>query len=924
MNKIILMVVGVAMGTTGLLFSVLLIANHLNISNLPIRDHSEALQVRSNFAHAKLPLRFEENHGQTDSQVRFISRNRGYNLLLTPTEAILSLINQTTEKKQVSEFQTAVLRMQFLGANSSVKLRGIDELPGRSNYFNGKDPQNWQTNIPNFAAVFYQDLYPGVDLIYYGNKTELEYDLVVHPGGDPNKITIHFEGANKLEIDSVGNLLLKIDGYEVRKQKPFVYQETDGSRRVVACDYLLKGEKEVGFRVANYDPGRSLVIDPILNYSTYLGGNMAERVEGMAVDSDGNVYIAGLTASIDFPSRSPLQPARNGSFDAFVVKMNPEENVLLYSAFLSGSNNDGAKSIAVDPAGNAYVTGFTGSNDLPTTPGAFKPIKNSFDLDAFVAKLDPTGSMLIYSTYLGGSDDESGTGIAIDTEGNAYVTGYTDSLNFPTTLESYDQSFNGELDAFVTKLSQTGNALVYSTFLGGNSEENFSGGAIAVDSLGNAYVTGETASSNFPTANPVQANYNGGQGDIFIAKLNQRGSALVYSTFLGGANIEFRGSIAIDAAGCAYVTGATATASFPTVNPLQAVSGGGLDAFVVKLNENGNRLVYSTFLGGSGVDIGTSITIDPAGYIYVAGATSSVNFPLANSLQNTYNGGRCTGVPCADSFVVKLNPSNNQLSYSTYLGGSNNDWVNGIALAPDGGAYVAGETTSTNFPTANPLQANNAGRVDSFIAKIFAPDFMLITTPGSQTVEAGASTSFTINLKPMDGFNERVNLSTTFSSPEANGNLTATLSSASIMRGESATLTVSIDPEAPVRNYSVIIKGTAGQLTQTATLNVNVAIPDFALRFDLPQIAVARGQKGQIPVSISRLDGFVGNVTVTAPDTRSAKIRLTPPVQSTTGMSLSFNYKIKETATPGPQQLTFTGRDDSGHTHTGTIMLVIQ
>ncbi len=396
-------------------------------------------QVVENYG--KLPLSFEANHGQTDNRVDFLSRGSGYTLFLTPTEAVLALrkpaaseVGAAAEVSKVEsnpDTEEAVLRMKLVGANPSPQVSGLEELPGKSNYFLGNDPSKWRTNVPQYAKVQYEDVYPGVDLVYYGNQRELEYDLVVAPWANPEAIHLAFEGEDKLEIDAQGDLVLDSDGGQVRLQKPLVYQQVDGVRQQVAGAYVLKGRHHVGFQVAAYDAGQPLIIDPVLSYSTYLGGIGTDSGVGIAVDTAGNAYVTGQTDSTDFPTASPVQPALGGERDAFVTKLNAAGNALVYSTYLGGSGEDSGLGIAVDASGNAYVMGQTGSTDFPTA----SPIQAAHGgglTDAIVTKLNAAGSALVYSTYLGGSANDLGGGIAVDASGNAYVTGFTGSTDFPT------------------------------------------------------------------------------------------------------------------------------------------------------------------------------------------------------------------------------------------------------------------------------------------------------------------------------------------------------------------------------------------------------------------------------------------------------------------------------------------------------------
>ena len=694
-----------------------------------------ATKARINEAYGKLPLSFEANVGQADPRVDFISRGSGYTLFLTPREAVLALRAASTspttrDGQNVHQSSTgAVLRMKFVGSEATPRAQAQEELPGKVNYISGKDPQQWRTGISTYAKVAYQNLYLGVDVVYYGNQRQLEYDFVVHPGTDPNVIALSFEGAGGLKVDAQGELVLNAGGGEIRQRKPLIYQEVDGVRREVAGSYKLKDTNTVGFQLADYDTSRPLVIDPVLVYSTFLGGSTDDEGRDIAVDAAGNAYVTGSTQQLTFPSDFPttagaFDTTHNGNQDAFVTKLNPAGSALVYSTFLGGSNDEFGRGIAVDTSGSAYVTGITGSPNFPTTVGAFDTTLNALGtFDAFVTKLNPTGSALVYSTFLGGVNSESGNGIAVDTSGSAYVTGDTGSVGFPTTAGAFDTSYNGGGDTFVTKLNPAGSTLQYSTFLGGFGTDF--GTAIALDTFGSAYVTGFTSSINYPTTiGAFDTTHNGFIGefvmfDAFVTKLNLSGSTLDYSTFLGGTGPDFGDGIAVDTSGSAYVTGSAGSSNFPTtVGAFDTTHNGvgSADAFVTKFNPTGSALVYSTFLGGSDLDQGNDIAVDTTGSAYLTGFTLSANFPTtADAVDTTHNGS-------SDVFVTKLNPSGSApLVYSTFLGGSNEDLAFGIAVDTFGSAYVTGFTFShLDFPTTVGAfdTTHGIGSSDVFVSKI--------------------------------------------------------------------------------------------------------------------------------------------------------------------------------------------------------------
>ena len=764
----------------------------------------------------------------------------------------------SSSRRADSGESSGVLRMRLIGANAKAIVTGAGELLGKSNYFIGNDPRKWRTNVPSYARVKYEGVYPGVDLVYYGNQRQLEYDFVVAPGADPNQIKLSFAGADGMRVDvASGDLVLKMGEEEVRFQKPAVYQPavfpvpSSSSPSVASpsgpdarhsslvtrhCSFVLAGNDQVAFRVAGYDPKRALVIDPVLSYSTYLGGSGNDEGLGIAVDSAGNAYVTGGTSSTDFPTVNPIQSSIQNmcSYGAcgavFVAKLNPAGSALVYSTYLGGGRGDQGYGIAVDSAGNAYVTGMTFSTDFPTV-NPLQATNKAAAYTAFVAKLNPAGSALVYSTYLGGSGDDWGRGIAVDTAGNAYVTGMTISTDFPTVNPLQATSKTANYTAFVAKLNPAGSALIYSTYLGGSIEELALG--IAADAAGNAYATGTTCSSDFPTANSLQASLASAcsaacfGGDAFVSKLNSAGSALVYSTYLGGSSCDIGQGIAVDAAGNAYVTGVTESSDFPTANPLQSSLSGSSNAFVAKLNPAGSALAYSTYLGGSPGDSGYGIAADNAGNAYVTGWTSSTNFPTANAPQPSYGGGE------DDAFVAMLNPAGSALVYSTYLGGSGGDGGEGIAVDAAGNAYVTGQTSSTDFPTVNPLQATNNASTSlspsgaygmpggtGFVAKLIpAPAVTLSTsTLAFGSVLVGTTTpAQSVVLTNIGG----APLNLTITSIVASGDFAQTNNCAgSVAPTASCTVNVSFTPTAPGnRTGALTLTDNASNSPQTVTLS---------------------------------------------------------------------------------------------------------
>jgi hypothetical protein len=654
-------------------------------------------------SYGKIPLTFISNQGQMDPSVKFHSRGSGYGLFFSANEITLTLNRG---------LNNAAIQVQLLDSNPSSKMKGLNELPGKANYFVGNDPNKWHARIPMFTKVRASSVYPGIDLVYYGNQRQLEYDFIVAPGADAKAIKLGFKGSERIEIDSKGDLLIFIPGGRAIERKPFVYQEAGGLKNIIAGRWVLQGKNRASFEIGKYDGRKPLVIDPILSYSTYLGGVSGDYGIGIAVDASGAAYMTGRTFG-SFPAVNAFQPIHGSAGDVFVSKLNVEGTALVYSTYLGGNSDDEEGfGIAVDSSGAAYVTGYTSSSNFPIA----NPLQanKAGGRDAFITKLNAEGSALIYSTYLGGSGEDVSNDIAVDASGQVYLAGYTRSGNFPLVYPIQTDG-DGKGNAFVSKLNAGGSALIYSTYIGGlNGNDGDGGLAIAIDNEGSAYIAGYSGSSDFPTTANAFQSANRGSRDAVVFKLNPSGTALVYSTYLGGSGVDLGAyDIAVDDSGAAYVTGETWSSDFPMANALQSNHGVGQeDGFVSKLSSDGSTLVYSTYLWGSKPEVGKGIAVDASGNAYITGYTNSPEFSVVNAVQPSYGGDPY------DAFIAELNTEGSALVYSTYLGGSGDDRALSIALDSFDNAYVAGFTTSSNFYIANPIQAENAGESDAFIAKL--------------------------------------------------------------------------------------------------------------------------------------------------------------------------------------------------------------
>ncbi|HWQ32390.1 MAG TPA: SBBP repeat-containing protein [Blastocatellia bacterium] len=692
--------------------------------------------------HISLPLSFEENRGQVEQRVRFLARGGSYNLALLEDGAELKM----RRVRSSGDGATATLRLRLSGANRSAGITALEPLPGRVSYYTGNDPSRWRTGVPTFAGVRYENVWRGVDLIYYGNQRQLEYDFIVAPQADPRAIRLEFGGADRLSLDEAGNLLIEVAGHQVRQHRPVIYQEADGVRREISGGYELAQNNQVSFTIAEYDHHRPLVIDPALSYATFFGGGNAELSSSIALDSAGNMYVAGVTGSSDLPGAQ--QGSLKGANDAFVMKLNAAGNTLLYATYFGGSVEDFATDVAVDSGGSIYFCGYTTSADLPT----LNPVQAQFggESDLFVARLDANGALL-YSTYLGGSRADVSTEMAVDGAGNAVLTGYTLSSDFPLK-NPFKTAFGGGTcgnsncpDAFVVKLNAAGSALVFSSYLGGSGLELGTG--LALDGSGNIYLTGMTGSTNFTVKNAQQPALAGGTcgsnpcTDAFITKVDSAG-ALVFSTYFGGGRGRTGGIKAGNegerAAASASERGARLSAlNTPVVKP---------DLFA--LFGTSDTAATAGLVDTEPSDLGLGIAVDAQGSIYLTGVTGSIDLPVRNAAQPTHKGGKL------DAFVAKFNATATALAWCTYLGGASDDGFENtilsalgfshqsIAVDVNGNVYVTGTTVSDDFPQVSQLPPG-AG-VDAFVTKFNSAGAITFSTyygGGSDDVGAAIAVS---------------------------------------------------------------------------------------------------------------------------------------------------------------------------------------
>lgn len=702
----------------------------------------------STFDRTASPAAFVENRGQWPDDVRYLARLGGLNAWITTAGVTYDVhITERTDaepgdrrmrrgperpddEREAVRRRGHVLQMRFLGGRAPETIRTGTRQPGVHNYFLGDDPSRWARNVPLYDEVTAVGVYEGVDARYYFDAGSVRYDLIVAPGADAARIRLAFDGAEDVRVAEDGALVLLTSVGEVRHQGLHTYQVVGGRRVTVPSRFVVAGGV-VRVVVGAYDRTRPLVIDPLI-YSTFLGGTGIEFAFGFTVDGTGAAYVSGDTNSTDFPTTTgAYDTSSNGLGDAFVTKLAPDGASLVYSTFLGGSQPDWAYELTVDLAGSVIVAGRTYSTDLPTSAGAHDTSYNGLD-DVFVTKLSPDGSALVYSTFLGGSNNDYPTGVAVDDSGAATVVGFTTSLDFPTTPGAFDTSHGGGEDGFVTRVSPDGIALSYSTFLGGAGGDKATG--VTVDAAGAAYVIGQTESLDFPTTPGAYDTDTNGGLDVFASKLSFDGTALVYSTLLGNTGEEFSDGVTVDESGVLYIIGTAFSSAFPTTPGAfdETYNGGAADVFVSKISRDGSALIYSTFIGGIQSENGYAIAIDDSGAMIITGRTASPSFPTtADAYDTSHNG-------LDDVFVTKLTPDGSSLLYSTFLGGVSNDAGSGVAVEASGAVTIAGYTMSVNFPTTpDAYDPSRPGNRDAFVTR-FSP------LPVSSEAPAGVPAVFTL------------------------------------------------------------------------------------------------------------------------------------------------------------------------------------
>jgi hypothetical protein len=842
---------------------------------------------------ATLPLYFEQNLGQTDAQAHYLARSNGYTLYLTSDGMVFSLPVANLDDQTTS--QGYGLLIDFINANPDPIITGENPNIGTSNYFIGNDEEQWINQAQHYANIRYTGLYDGIDAVFYGNQSRLQYDFIVAPYADPSQIRLNFNPADHIELLANGDLSLSLPNIDFTIQAPYTYQIIDGVEREVTSHFVLE-DGVVHFELGDYDPSQTLVIDPIV-YGTYLGGSSNDSINDIVVDNSGIVYITGSTESTNFPVISGYDATHDGDRDVFVTKFDSVNSQLIFSTYLGGTAWEIASQIQFDNTG-IYIAGMTQSSNYPRRT----PYQNSLGgtMDGFVTKINPAGTELIYSTFLGGNEWDHITGLAIDSSGHAYVTGHSASGNFPTTSGAYNRSFTADArNPFLAKLSPAGNSLVYSTGFGifGDSY------GVDVDSSGNAYVIGNTGSSSLPATAGVFQSVSLGY-DAFVIKMNPSASAIVYATYIGSQGTDYGRAIAVDNSGNAYVVGYVyGTGMNVTPGAFQTTFAGSQDTFAVKLNPIGAG-IFSTYIGGSADEAPTDVTYDNQGNMYVTGSTSSTNFPTTIGAYQSTN--LSTGANSRDSFIVKLHHTNGSGLYSSYIGGASRDEANTVAIDNLGNVYIAGytNTSNANWITSNAYQSTRQGTgsdTDGFLVKMRLEPI--------QIVEFSAATASgfegNVGVNPITSLTLLVTGNT--NSPARVVNLTLTNGTATSAdddyRQTSTTITI------PAGNYSHI--PTAVQIPVSALgivgdtkVEVNETL---TLTLTNPSAGLQIGDQDTATYTITNDDSAnvsINDVTVIEGNAGTTNATFTVSLSNPVDVPISLTYTTQDNTATAPNDYT--------------------
>ena len=832
-----------------------------------------------------LPLVFEPNRGQAASEFEYIARTQQGTVLVAKTGVLL-----------LSASGEQPVRMTIAGARPT-ESQPLDQQTATSNYLVG-DRSQWKSGIPHFGKIKYADVYPGIDIVYYGTGQQLEYDFVVSPGRTFQNIELTFEGARKLRTDKGGNLLIDTDGQTLRQLRPRVYQEIAGVRKEIAGSYRIKRGGRVQFDIGKYDRGRELIIDPVVQFAAYVGREGHDSAVSVTTDAAGNVYVAGSTNSTQLSTSGVFQDTRAADADAYIAKFSAS-GILQFLTYFGGNAFDTGLAVGVDSAGSPYLAGVTLSTNLPASNGALRAFGGVED--GFVAKFTSNGSRLLWATYVGGSLTDWLSDMDIDSEGGAWVTGWTRSTDFPTRGAFQGASAGGGGDVFITRVAASGESFTYSTFFGAEGRDLGSG--IAVDPQGMVHVTGATSSNALPSGVAARTPIAGGL-DAFVAKLNPRTNEVVYGRVLGGAGEDFGTRVAADAAGNSYVIGYTASPAFPvTRGSAQSTFGGNNDIFVAKVNGATGVTEYATFLGGNGDDWSGGIAVDSAGSAYASGWTNSENFPMRNPIQEAYSGGDGPANQRFDAVVARLSPGGDTLLYSTYYGGTGEDKAYGLTLDASGSVILTGTTTTALIAgAAGGFTAGSPGNADAFLTRLSAdtavslvaaqPAVVNLTARLGDTAPQTATVSLTTTGSPIT-YTVGTNAPWLTVTPE-NGQipraLTISVNVSALPPGtstaevsvrtstNSVTIPVSINVVlAPVVSAAAPAAIAPGAGAATVTLTGNGFSAQSAVEVNGARVPAtfvdARNIRVTIPADLTRVEGTL-NVVIVNPDARSSPFRI--------------------------------------------------